>query len=59
MKNNIKSMHAVCLVACLMALLNVDYKHLSGLDIAVLVSAAAAAVTIIVNVILQRKGGSK
>ena len=55
MKNNIKSMYAVCLVACLMSLANIDYMNLSVLDIIVIIIVLIAILSIVYNMIVSRR----
>jgi hypothetical protein len=55
MKNNIKSMYVVCLVACAMALLNINYSDLAALDVVVIVVVIIAVLSIIYNYFASRK----
>jgi hypothetical protein len=54
MKNNTKSMYALCLMACLMALLNIDYTSLTVLDVTVVVVVLIAAISVIYNIIINK-----
>lgn len=55
MKNNTKSMYVVCLVACIMALLNINYADIYWLDIAVVVTVITAIIAITYNYFTNRK----
>lgn len=58
MKNNTNSMYVICLVACLMALLNIDYSSIATLDIVVIIVVIIAIISIVYNYITNRKRNS-
>jgi len=54
MKNKYAT-HFLCLAACALAFLNVDYAGISALDICVMVVSALAATMVIANIVLERR----